>query len=122
MYEINLEVKVYTWANSLGNFHVRLDRIYVSKSSTKDVSNVSQLSTPHIKCQRNWVHRNGPRNLEMKRKFIERHLFSDGLYRRLWEKFENIDDQNVQWWRWCKVSFKKLIIVSPLLPFIVYWE
>ena len=29
---------------------------------------------------------------------------------RLWEQFENIVDQNIQWWEECKVSFKKLII------------
>ena len=40
---------------------------------------------------------------------------------RLWEKMENIVDQNLQWWEECKVSFKKTYN-SPFLPFIAYSE
>ena len=112
--------KEYTWVNSLGNVHVRLDRIYVSKSITKDVSNVNHLPIPHKVSDHDMVQlvlkTNATGHKEMGPGFwkcnvnVLKDTYFQTDFIRLWEKFEKIDDQHLQWWEECKVSLNKLII------------
>ena len=112
--------KEYTWVNSLGNVHVRLDRIYVSKSITKDVSNVNHLPIPHKVSDHDMVqlvlNTNATGHKEMGPGFwkcnvnVLKDTYFQTDFIRLWEKLEKNNDQNLQWWEECKVSFKKLII------------
>ena len=90
--------KEYTWINSLGNVHVRLDRIYVSKSITKDVSNVNHLPIPHKVSDHDMVqlvlNTNATGHKEMGPGFwkcnvnVLKDTYFQTDFIRLWEKFE----------------------------------
>ena len=114
----------YTWYNSTKTIVIRLDRFYVSKDLSKDITafthspiieNISDhgmvtLSLNHALADTNNV---GPGFWKCNVNVLKDEYFIHD-FNNLWEILDATECRNAGWWEGCKVEFKNLIISHAL--------
>jgi hypothetical protein len=110
--------KEYTWRNTLHTIFCRLDRIYISKSLSNNVSYVkhepiSETVSDHdlvvMEIALGEVFNQGPGYWKCNNSILKDPYFLED-FKMLWETLDSIPDQTTEWWEKCKQEFRQLII------------